>query len=155
MSTFIQVFIAFHGCWYQEFQYFQRNFNTFACLKSGKSIFAKEFKYFWVPSICARLTFFIRIMLFQRFWSWLYQNVNFYTSFYSIPWMLISGISIFPKEFQYFCVFEIRKINICYGISILLSAVDMCSAHFFHTYNAFSTIFMLIISTCQLLHRFL
>ena len=113
MLTFMQVFVALHGCWFQEFEYFLRNFNTFAFLKSWKSIFAKEFQYFWVPSICPRLTFCTRVMLFQWFWWWWYQNVNFYAGFCSIPWMLISGISIFPNEFQYFCVLEIVKINIC------------------------------------------
>ena len=44
--TFMQVFIASHGCVYEELQYFQMNFNTFAIVKSETSIFIKEFQYF-------------------------------------------------------------------------------------------------------------
>lgn len=41
MLTFTWVVVAFHGCSFREFQYFQRNINAFGLLNSELAIFPK------------------------------------------------------------------------------------------------------------------
>ena len=85
-----------------------------------------------LPRTCAKSRLPRQEQIFWNSQKWHYFPDNFNTFEFST-----SEMAIFPKEFQYFWVLDLRHVNISYGISILLSSRPQTYQYFLWNFNTF------------------